>query len=308
MTESMPTGTIVNPSTETLVVVERRRLTPRMSWWRPFLRNGSAVTGALCLILMLGFAFIGPFFTPDPIAQDLTNRLQPPVWAGGSAEHIFGTDTLGRDVLARLAGGIQNSLWIVIVAMTFSIIVGTIVGLVGGYFGGWFDAIVMRIADVQLAFPEILLILLVVATLGPGTGTLIFVLALSGWVLYGRVVRSQAMSLKEKEFIDASHSLGSSHLRTLVGHILPNLTAQITVIASFATANIVLIEAALSFLGLGVPPPTPSLGGMISEGQPYLVANPWLCIIPGAAIFVIVVGINLVADWLRDYLNPTTRK
>lgn len=304
--ETALTASIEPPSTRSLAAVEAKKQSSR--WWRSFRRSGQAVVGGICLIAALGFAFIMPFFTPDATDQDLGNRLAPPFWAGGTADHILGTDLLGRDVVARLAGGIQNSLWIVLVAMAASIIIGTIIGLLTGYFGGWLDAIVMRIADIQLAFPEILLILLVVATLGPGVGTLILVLALTGWVVYARVVRSQAMALKEKEFIDASHALGASHARTLLRHIFPNLTAQITVIASFATANIVLIEAALSFLGLGVPPPTPSLGGMISEGQAYLVANPWLCIIPGAAIFIIVVGVNLVADWLRDYLNPKSRR
>ncbi|RGE20047.1 ABC transporter permease [Leucobacter sp. wl10] len=308
MSADSRTGSVEQPSTQMLVTVERRRRAAGVGWWRSFRRSGTAVTGAICIVAILGFASIGPLLAPDPIAQDLGDRLAPPMWAGGTGEHVFGTDTLGRDVLARLAGGIQNSLWIVLVAMFASIVIGTVVGLIAGYFGGWFDSVVMRLADIQLAFPEILLILLVVATLGPGTGTLILVLALTGWVLYARVVRSQALSLKEKEFIDASHALGASDSRTLLRHIFPNLTAQITVIASFSTANIVLIEAALSFLGLGVPPPTPSLGSMIAEGQAYLVANPWLCIIPGAAIFVIVVGINLVADWLRDYLNPNSRK
>lgn len=304
--ETTRTAAVEQPSTRSLAAVEAKKSSNR--WWRAFRRSGQAVVGGICLIAALGFAFIMPFFTPDATDQDLGNRLAPPLWAGGTAEHLLGTDLLGRDVVARLAGGIQNSLWIVLVAMAASIIIGTVIGLLTGYFGGWLDAVVMRIADVQLAFPEILLILLVVATLGPGVGTLILVLALTGWVVYARVVRSQAMALKEKEFIDASHALGARHTRTLLMHIFPNLTAQITVIASFATANIVLIEAALSFLGLGVPPPTPSLGGMISEGQAYLVANPWLCIIPGAAIFIIVVGVNLVADWLRDYLNPKSRR
>lgn len=308
MTMSNTTGSIRQPGTELLVTLERRRRRAALGGWRAFSRSWSAITGALCLAAVLGFAFLGPLFAPDPITQDLGNRMSPPVWAGGTAAHLFGTDTLGRDVLARLAGGIQNSLWIVLVAMLASIVIGTAVGLIAGYFGGWFDAIVMRLADVQLAFPEILLILLIVATLGPGTGTLILVLALTGWVVYARVVRSQTLSLTQKEFIDASRSLGAGHARMLLRHVLPNVTAQITVIASFSTANIVLIEAALSFLGLGVPPPMPSLGSMIAEGQAYLVVNPWLCIIPGAAIFVIVVGINLVADWLRDHLNPNSRR
>lgn len=307
MMASNLTGPVTRPGTELIMTVERCRRRAARSGWNAFLRSWSATAGSLCLVVVLTFAFLGPLFAPDPIRQDLAHRLAPPAWAGGTEAHILGTDTLGRDVLARLAGGIQNSLWIVLVAMIASIVIGTAVGLIAGYFGGWFDAIVMRIADVQLAFPEILLILLIVATLGPGTGTLILVLALTGWVVYARVVRSQTMSLNQKEFIDASRSLGASDTRMLLRHVLPNATAQITVIASFSTANIVLIEAALSFLGLGVPPPTPSLGSMIADGQAYLVANPWLCIIPGAAIFVMVVGINLVADWLRDRLNPNSR-
>ncbi|WP_449278427.1 ABC transporter permease [Leucobacter sp. GX24907] len=308
MSDHPRTGAVSRPKTEMLSTVGARRRPATGGWWRSFRRSRQAITGAICIVVVLGFAFLGPLSSPDPMEQDLGLRLAPPAWSGGTVEHLFGTDSVGRDVLARLAGGIQNSLWIVLVAMLASIVIGTVIGLLSGYFGGWFDVVVMRIADIQLAFPEILLILLVVATLGPGTNTLILVLALTGWVVYARVVRSQAMSLKQKEFIEASKVLGTKNSRTIVRHVLPNLTAQITVIASFSTANIVLIEAALSFLGLGVPPPAPSLGSMIAEGQAYLVANPWLCIIPGAAIFVIVVGINLVADWLRGHLNPSAAR
>jgi ABC-type dipeptide/oligopeptide/nickel transport systems, permease components len=281
---------------------------PGQRWWRSFRRSPQAIVGLVCVAFVLAFAFLAPLFAPSPIAQDLGARLLPPIWDGGTPAHLFGTDLLGRDILARLAGGIQVSLFVVVASMVASILIGTVIGLLTGYFGGWLDAIVMRIADVQLAFPEILLILLVVGTLGPGTGTLIFVLALTGWVIYARVVRSQTLSLRKKEFIDAARALGASDRRTVLRHIFPNLTAQLTVIASFATANIVLIEAALSFLGLGVPPPTPSLGGMIAEGQAYLVANPWLCIIPGMAIFIIVAGVNLLGDWLREVLNPKSHR
>lgn len=278
--------------------------TSRSRWWRSFVRSPKAMIGAGFLLSVLVIAAIGSIVAPDPTEQNLEARLVPPIWDGGSMSHPLGTDALGRDVLARLAGGIHVSALIVLAAMIASILVGTAIGLLAGYFRGWFDATVMRIADIQLAFPDILLILLVVATLGAGVGTLIFVLTLSGWVMYARVVRAQAMSLAETEFIDASRAIGASNRRTLLRHVLPNLTAQLTVIASFATANIVLIEAALSFLGLGVPPPTPSLGQMIAEGQTYLASNPWLSLVPGAAIFLIVVGVNLIGDWLRQYLNP----
>lgn len=295
-----------SPTTSALVVVEAAQRPNRI--WNSFRRSPGAIVGALCVIGIVLFAIIVPIVAPSPITQDLTVRLLPPIWDGGVATHPFGTDLLGRDVLARLGGGIRVSLYVVLAAMAVSLVVGTLVGLVGGYFGGIVDGVVMRIADIQLAFPDILLILLVVSTLGAGTNTLILVLAVSGWVIYARVVRSQTLALIKKEFIDASHAIGAGGARTIFRHIFPNLTAQLTVIASFSTANIVLIEAALSFLGLGVPPPTPSLGGMIADGQAYLSTNPWLCIVPGAAIFVFVVGVNLLGDWLRELLNPRSRR
>lgn len=271
-----------------------------------FLRSPQAVIGGVLLVLVVGFGLLGPLLTKDPITQDLGARLHPPMWAGGSADHPFGTDLLGRDVLARLASGVRVSLMVVLASLVASAVLGTVIGLIAGYFQGPFDVVAMRLADIQLAFPEILLILLVVGTVGPGTGTLIAVLTITGWVLYARLVRSQVLAIKHKEYIDALRALGAGPVRTIARHVFPNLTAQLTVIASFATANIVLIEAALSFLGLGVPPPTPSLGGMIADGQAYLVSNPWLCVIPGVAILLMVVGVNLLGEFLRHILNPRT--
>jgi peptide/nickel transport system permease protein len=267
-------------------------------------RSPRALTGVILLVLLVGFSVVAPLFTPSPITQDLGARLLPPAWSGGTSRHLLGTDSLGRDVLARLAGGVQISLIIVVLSVAIALVLGTIIGLVAGYYGGWFDAGVMRLADIQLAFPDILLILLVVSTLGAGVGTLIATLAIAGWVLYARVVRSQTMAVKHKEYIESAHSIGSSGGRTLFRHILPNISGQIIVIASFAAANIVLIESALSYLGLGVPPPRPSLGGMISDGQAYLSTDPWLSVVPGVAIFVIVVAVNLIGDWLRQILDP----
>lgn len=266
-----------------------------------------AVIGGVAVIGIVVFALVVPFFAPSPTYQNLTARLVPPIWDGGSTAHILGTDALGRDVMSRLASGVGTSLLIVVVTVACSLVLGTIIGLIAGFYGGVFDAVVMRLADVQLAFPQILLILFVVSTFGASVKTLIVTLSISSWVLYARVVRSQTIALKNQEFVDAARAIGSSGLRSIRRHILPNVSGQLIVIASFAAANVVLIEAALSFLGLGVPPPEASLGGMISDGQQYMTTNPWLCVIPGIAIFVIVIGVNLIGDWLREVYDPRGR-
>ncbi|MFT3874194.1 MAG: ABC transporter permease [Nocardioides sp.] len=277
---------------------------PRGDALRSLFRSPQGIVGLASIVLVLAFACIVPIFASDPYYQDLTQRLAPPVWAGGSWAHPFGTDALGRDLLARLADGIRVSLVIVVATVLISTFIGTALGLVAGFWGGLFDSIVMRLVDVQLAFPQILLVLLVVGTIGPGVGTLIATLSITTWVLYARVVRSQTLAIKNQEYIEAARSIGSTRIRTAVMHVLPNVSGQLIVLASFAAANVVLFEAALSFLGLGVPSPQPSLGGIIADGQVHLTSDPWLSVLPGIAIFLLVIGANLLGDWLREVLDP----
>jgi peptide/nickel transport system permease protein len=250
-------------------------------------------------------AAFGPVVSNDPFTQHLVSRLEPPLWAGGADHaHIFGTDSLGRDVFARIVFGARISLLISLLAVLISGTLGTLIGVYSGYYGGWLDTLMMRLADIQLAFPFILLVILLVGTLGPSLINVVMVLGISGWVLYARIVRGQTLSLREKEFVEASRALGMGDARIIFRHILPNVMSTVIVIASFATAQMIIAEASLSFLGLGVQPPNPSLGGMLSEGKIYIVIDPWVATLPGLTIMVAVLGVNLLGDWLRDLLDP----
>jgi peptide/nickel transport system permease protein len=257
---------------------------------------------------MAFIAIFAPVLTKyDPTSVDLAVRLKPPMpFKGSTSEHILGTDALGRDIAARLANGARVSLLVGIVAVFISGVLGVSLGLVTGYFGGWFDDVLMRLADVQLAFPFILLMLAVLAVIGPGLWNLILVLGVTGWVTYARVVRGQVFSLREKEYIIAARSIGSSSLRIIFLHIMPNVLGPVIVIASFAVASTIVAEASLSFLGLGVKPTTPTWGMMLSDGREYIRTAWWLTTLPGLALAITVLGINLLGDWLRDVLDPRT--
>jgi peptide/nickel transport system permease protein len=218
--------------------------------------------------------------------------------------HVLGTDTLGRDVLARLVYGARISLAVGLSAVLVAGTLGVFLGLLSGYFGGFLDDVIMRIGDIQLAFPFILLAISILAVLGPGVDKLIIVLGITGWVTYGRLARSQVIYLREMEFVDAARAVGVRQWRVMGRHILPNLWGVVIVIASFSVASTIIAEASLSFLGLGVPPEVPTWGGMLSENREYLEIAPWLVVFPGLAISLTVLGINVLGDWVRDYLDP----
>jgi peptide/nickel transport system permease protein len=250
-------------------------------------------------------AVVGPQVVGDPFKQTLLDRLlSPGIFEGGDARHPLGTDQLGRDVLARLAYGTRLSLTIAIIAVCISGVIGVLVGLYAGFYGGWPDRIVMRATDVQLAFPFILFAILVVGAWGPGIRNVVVVLGLSGWVLYARVVRGDVLRLRELEYIASARAIGVRERAIIFRHILPNALPPVIVIATSSAAQMIISEAALSFLGVGVQPPDPSLGTMLSDGREYLTIDPWLATIPGVAIMVAVLGINLLGDWLRDVLDP----
>jgi peptide/nickel transport system permease protein len=257
----------------------------------------------LCTALAAVFA---PELSPaDPIKNNLLERLTPPMWSpDGTSSYPLGTDTLGRDVLSRLLYGARISLFVGVSAVVLSSVLGVSLGLIAGYYGGWLDDVLMRLGDIQLAFPILVLAIAVLAVLGASLGNVILVLGISGWITFARVARAETLSLKEREFVEAARAIGVPDRCILWQHILPNVLSSITVVATFSVARVIIAEASLSFLGLGVPPPTASWGAMLDEGRNYITTAWWLALFPGLAILILVLGINLVGDWVRDILDP----
>ncbi len=260
---------------------------------------------AILLLALLCALFPALFAPRDGFAQELALRLLPPVWAErGQAAYWLGTDQLGRDTLSRIVHGARITLLVSVFAVAVSGLVGVAAGLAGGFYGGTTDAIVLRLIDMQLAFPLILLVIAVVAVVGPSLTNLIVVMGLSGWPRFARIVRSSVLTVRHLEFVDAARSIGASRLRVMFRHILPNILSAIIVYASFEVARMILLEATLSFLGLGVQPPIPTWGGMISEGRRYLSQSWTVAIAPGVAIAAVILAFNILGDALRDALDP----
>jgi len=272
-------------------------------------RSPLASLGVLIVGLVVIAALAAPLLaTTDPIDQDLAVALKPPFWmADGSLQHPLGTDHLGRDVFSRLVYGAQISLTISVLAALLGAAVGVAAGLVAGYLGGRVGTVIMRVVDLNLAFPLILLALAVVALLGPNLRNLVIVMAITTWMIYARVVRGLTLTLREQEFVQAVRALGARDARIIARHVLPNVLAPVIVIWTLEVARVILMESALSFLGLGVPPPTPTWGRMLAEGRDYLSMAGWISIFPGLAIMVTVLGINFLGDGLRDLLDPRLR-
>jgi len=284
---------------------------PERAEWVVFLRRlaarRTALFGLAVVAVVVALATAAPLLSPfDPIEQELGDlRLKAPGFrdAGGHV-HPLGTDHLGRDLLARVIYGARPALLVGFAAVVISGVIGMAAGLVSGYFGGRIDDVLMRLADIQLAFPFILLAIAVIGVLGPSLTTIIVVIGVSSWVVYARIVRSAVLSLREREFVQAALALGSGDTRVLVRHILPNALTPWLVVATLDMARVIVIESALSFLGLGVQPPTPTWGGMLADGRVYISTAWWLATFPGLAILVTVLGINLFGDGLRDTLDP----
>jgi len=292
---------------------------PTEPWWarlarwpaalRWLTRSRSATFGAVVLGLWAVIALAAPLLAAYPAeTQDLAARLTPPFWLpGGDLAHPLGTDQFGRDLLSRLLYGARATLAVGLAGMLVASVAGVLVGLAAGYLGGLVEAVSMRVADVQLSFPYLVLAIAVMALVGPSLPLLTLVLALRGWVTYSRTVRGQVLSLKTEEFVLAAASMGAGTRRILFRHILPNAIAPITVLSSFELASLMLTEASLSFLGLGVQPPTPSWGNMIAQGRDYLYTAWWLTTMPGLALMLAVLGANQLGDGLRDLLDPRLR-
>jgi len=273
------------------------------------LRHPMAVVGGLILGAVILASVAAPLLAPaDPVKPSFSKRLQPPRGFGGAAPYLLGTDNLGRDILARLLHGGRVSLTLAASAVVLAAGVGVALGLAAGVLGGRLDDVVMRVADVQLAFPVIMLAIAIVAVVGTSSGALVSVLALSGWVLYARTVRASVLTIRQLDYVEAARTLGASDLRVVALHILPNARAPILVIGSSQFATMVLLESGLSFLGLGVQPPQPSWGAMLAEGRDYLSNAWWLATVPGMAISLVVLGANLLGDGLRDLLDPRLRQ
>lgn len=269
------------------------------------------ILALLILLVVLVVAIFGPAIAPmDPNRQNIMLRLAAPM-ADGPNDQIFlmGSDALGRDAFSRLLYGARVSLLVGVAAILVGGTLGVSAGLVSGYFGGWIDDVLMRLGDIQLAFPFILLAIMFLVVLGPGLFNLILVLGIGQWVTYARIVRAQTLSLREKEFVEAARAMGDSTALIIFRTILPNIVAPLTVIASFNVASVILAEAALSFLGLGVPAEVPTWGSMLAQSRDQLIANKWwLAIFPGLAIVFTVLSFNIMGDWLRDFLDPRLKE
>jgi peptide/nickel transport system permease protein len=266
----------------------------------PILRSPLNVV-ALALIAAFALcALFAPFLAPyDPLAQDLATRLRPP-----SPEHWLGTDQLGRDILSRLLYGTRISLLIGVVVVASAGIFGTLVGLVAGYAGGLVDEVLMRLTEVFLAFPPLILAMAIAGALGPSLTNAIIAIAAVTWAIYARLARGQILSLRRREFVEAAHGIGASQIRIVLRHLLPNAVAPLLVQASFDMGSAIIAAAGLSFIGFGAQPPTPEWGVMISEGRNYISTQPWLSLFPGLAILFAVGSFNLLGDGLRDAFDP----
>jgi peptide/nickel transport system permease protein len=280
-----------------------------LTFLKRYARSKLALVGLVVVLLVIVVALVGRWATPyDPAAQNIMKRLLPPFSIDAGRMHVLGTEALGRDVLSRLMVGAQISMLVGVCAVVVSGTVGVTFGIVAGYDDRYLGRAIMAITDIQLAIPFLVLALAVVAVLGPSLWNLIMVLGLTNWVQYARVVRAECLALRDREFVQAAKALGASTPRILIRHLLPNVMSSIVVISSLLVARMILFESSLSFLGLGVPPSIPTWGAMIADGRNYMARAWWVAAMPGLAIFITVVAINLVGDRLRDMLDPRLKQ
>lgn len=271
-----------------------------MNTWRALSHNRIALAGAGVIGLLVVVGAFGTWISPyDPLAQDLSKSLQPP-----SAAHWFGTDSFGRDILSRVLYGARISLLVGVASQTIAFSLGVVLGVVSGYYGGRTETLIMRLADVTLAFPTLLLLIAITAAFQPSLSVVFVAIGVVGWAGLARLVRSQALVVRELDFVQAARALGMSDARLIARHVLPNCLAPAVVAVTLGMASAILLEAALSFIGLGAQPPTPSWGSMISDGRDFLRTAPWISVFPGLAIGVVVLGFNLFGDGLRDAMDP----
>jgi peptide/nickel transport system permease protein len=295
---------------EQLPRIEKRRPHRAIKRWaRLLLRSKTGTVGLAIVVAIIVMAVFASLLAPyDPNEMNPANMLQPPVWVdGGTAAHILGTDNLGRDILSRVIYGSQISLLVGIAAVAVAGFIGVTIGIVSGYYGGWVDSFFMRLVDSFLSIPNILFALVILSVFGPSVWTLIIVLGVTNWVNYARLVRGEVLSLKEREFVKAARSIGVKNGMLMFRHLLPNVLPAFIVISTLSVATTIILEASLSFLGLGIQPPDVSWGGILSDGRDYLATSWWLATFPGLAITITVLGIIFLGDWLRDVLDPRSQ-
>jgi len=270
------------------------------------LRSKTGMVGLIIVLFVVLMAIFAPLLAPyDPAKTNVVDRLHPPFWMdGGSSNYLLGTDNLGRDILSRIIFGSRISLVVGIAAVLVAGAIGMILGLIAGYYGKVLDFIIMRTVDSILAIPTILFMLIVLAVLGPSIPTLILVLGGTSWVTYARMVRSETLSVKERDYVRSAKAIGAKNLRIIAKYILPNVISSFIVIATLNVATVIILEASLSFLGLGIQPPEVSWGLMLSDGRQYIATSWWVATFPGLAITITVLGVIFLGDWLRDELDP----
>ncbi|WP_024550176.1 ABC transporter permease [Siccibacter turicensis] len=257
--------------------------------------HGDGVVGGLLIALVVIGALLAPWLPlPDPLTNNLVAMFQPP----GSDGHLLGTDQLGRDLLARILSGARLSLMVVLIAAAIAAVIGTLLGMLAGYLGGWVDALIMRLMDIQLAVPFILLILLVMALFGTTLSNIIVIMGVTSWAIYARVARAKTLEIRELEYIEAVKAMGFSTPRILLRHVLPNLATPLVVLLTLDIPRLIVLEASIGFLGMGIQPPTPTLGNLIGEGRSYMLLAQWLVFWPGVVIAMLVIGCNLLGDHL----------
>jgi len=281
---------------------------PRWSGWRNLRRL--PLMQLLVIGLFVFVAVFGEWLAPVPYdAQNLRLRFLPPAWLdGGDIRHLLGTDNLGRDVLSRIIVGARASFSVAMAALAFGSVLGSLIGLASGYFGGRFDAVVMRTADGMMSFPLVLAALLLVAVIGPGVHTVVIAASLILWARFARLIRSEVLSVRERDFVKLARIAGASSRRIMLVHILPNVLNSVVVLLTLQLGFVIIVEATLSFLGAGVPPPTPTWGQMVAGGRTYIETAWWISLFPGLAIAAVVLSFNLLGDWLRDHLDPKLRQ
>jgi peptide/nickel transport system permease protein len=290
---------------EILVEVKERRPARR---WDVFLQANFLIPVTVLTIMFIGAIFAPQLSPYDPLQTSLSARLQPPVFAGGTDAHLLGTDKLGRDVLSRIIWGARVSLSVSLLVILVTGTIGTALGILSGYFGGWPDGVIMRVTDVSLAFPGILIALLLAVMLGPSFTTVVLAISLLGWAAYARLIRSEVLKLRNADFVLQARIVGCSPWRIMMTHIFPNVVNPLLILATLSLGLVILIESALSYLGAGIPPPTPSWGSMVSDGRGLIDTAWWISFFPGLAIGMVVLSGNFLGDWLRDRLDPRLRQ
>jgi peptide/nickel transport system permease protein len=291
---------------ELVVDAEEKQRPPRR--WDIFLQLNFLIPTVVLSLLVI-MAVFAPLLAPyDPLQTSLSARLEPPAFAGGTPAHLLGTDKLGRDVLSRIIYGARVSLSVSLLVILVTATIGTVLGILGGYLGGVSDGFLMRFTDISLAFPGILIALLLAVTMGPSFTTVVLAICLLGWAPYARLIRGEVLKLRNADFVLQARIIGCSPTRIMVTHIFPNVINPLLILATLSVGLIILIESALSYLGAGIPPPTPTWGSMVSDGRGLIDTAWWISFFPGLAIGAVVLSANYLGDWLRDRLDPRLRQ